>query len=73
MLSVIYLIIDDDGDDTDDDDDDDNITLEMPETQKSPSMACKNNFTFFTSFLKTYHLTFRLDSFSFLFFYLKVK
>ena len=47
---------DDDSDDTDsndtgddDDDDDDNVTLGIPETQKSPSMAWKNFILFYNS------------------------
>ena len=42
---------DTDGDDTgdDDDDDDDNVTLGIPETQKSPSMTWKNFMPFYNS------------------------
>ena len=42
---------DTDGDDTgdDDDDDDDNVTLGIPEAQKSPSMAWKNFMPFYNS------------------------
>ena len=72
---------DDDSDDTDsndtgddDDDDDDNVTLGIPETQKSPSMAWKNFMPFYNSTQPlTYHLTFCLHSFSFFFLSLKLK
>ena len=68
---------DDDSDDTDGDDtgdDDDNVTLGIPETQKSPSMAWKNFMPFYNSTQPlTYHLTFCLHSFSFFFLSLKLK
>ena len=70
-------IDDDDSDDTDGDDtgdDDDNVTLGIPETQKSPSMAWKNFMPFYSSTQPlTYHLTFCLHSFSFFFLSLKLK
>ena len=65
-------IDDTDGDDTGDDDD--NVTLGIPETQKSPSMAWKNFMPFYNSTQPlTYHLTFCLHSFSFFFLSLKLK
>ena len=55
-------------------DDDDNVTLGIPETQKSPSMAWKNFMPFYNSTQPlTYHLTFCLHSFSFFFLSLKLK
>ena len=76
------VIDDDDSDDTDgevtgdddNDDDGDNVTLGIRETQKCPSMAWKNFMLFTTHILPlTYHLTFRLHSFSFFFLSLKGK
>ena len=79
ITMMIMSLIDDDGndtdsDDTDDVDDDDSVNLGMPGRKKCPSMAWKN-FTFFTTHTCpiTYHSTFRLNSFVFLFLSLKVK
>ena len=46
LMAMILVMIDDDDDD---DDDDDNLTLGIPETQKSPSMAWKNFTPFYNS------------------------